>query len=79
MDTTSMLAKRSVAKPEVFVQVSSVGYYPNTFTGKVMDEEGEQGDDWLGWWSTLSRTPRWRASSTPCLPTPFPTRSLSML
>ena len=63
MDTTSLLARfinRSVAKPDVFVQVSGVGYYPNTFTGKVMDEEGEQGDDWLaklaveweqaGWW-----------------------------
>jgi len=50
VDTTSLLARvinRSVIKPEVFVQMSGVGYYPNTFTGKMMDEEGEQGSDWL--------------------------------
>jgi len=50
VDTTSTLAKvinKSANKPEVFVQISGVGYYPNTFTGRMMDEEGERGNDWL--------------------------------
>ena len=50
METTSLLSRvinRSDVKPNVFVQISGVGYYPNTFTGKVMDESGDQGNDWL--------------------------------
>jgi len=50
VETTAMLARainRTNIKPEVFVQMSGVGYYPNTFTGKVMNEDGEKGTDWL--------------------------------
>jgi len=50
VETTAMLARainRTNIKPEVFVQMSGVGYYPNTFTGKAMNEDGEKGTDWL--------------------------------
>merc|ERR1712179_416758 len=50
VETTAMLARainRTNIKPEVFVQMSGVGYYPNTFTGKMMNEDGEKGTDWL--------------------------------
>jgi len=50
VNTTSLLARlmdKSENKPSVFVQVTGVGYYPNTDMGKVMDETGEQGTDWL--------------------------------
>jgi len=49
LESTKQLAQavqRSAKKPNVFVSVSGVGYYPPDRTA-VYDESGKKGDDWL--------------------------------
>ena len=62
LESTKQLAhavRNATNKPNVFVSVSGVGYYPPDRTA-IYDESGKNGDDWLAQlsveWEAAART-----------------------